>query len=984
MFNLLLDENLFSEVWINVIAGIISSALLAILPFVIGLVKTKSKNKFYKALFNVTSPSETEKIYIKHYVKHAFEKVYFPILGGEKNVNYKSLVKEIKSEKLKTTIILGSSGIGKSTLMCKLAYLFRSKPNENDGKRQSAINYGILFYKLGRGSSIDAVLADIGRKLSSDRTYILFLDGLDEVPDLQNESGEAVLNKLLIKLFSSEYSSGLNKIFISLRPEILSKGYSYAFNIQPQYISDSTAIYKICNFNEKQILTMYRRERYSYKNGVRMKADLFIRRQNYKKLRQVVKENPQSIFTYPLILTWANEILCDYNIEKLKYISWYDALGKVIEKESDREYDIELSKKGKIIGVSADERDKYKGDFKKFLLNIALRMAQTNSQRVAQSVVSEVVSQLNLNGEPTVFLARRLLRYIERSETENGEKSEPYYEFIHNTVYWRALAEAMLNPHIPQTVRAAIITGFNKDTPVLQYCRQGLYSVYGEKIFPYGNQDKYFAAVENKVIECNVLQNVIPCEIVLSCFYGIDQVVFNISSDSAVKFGFAQIKEFVENRKVDFSNSPISDLTILQSFSDSSFNALDCSNSDVVTVKIPDYVTEIKFLKCASLKNVEIGSGVQSIGEFAFGGCTSLENITIPDSVKDIGKGAFLKCTSLKSVKIGSGLQSLGEHVFDQCISLEGITIPSNVKDIGECAFLHCTSLKNVEIGNGVISIGEQAFGGCISLEGITIPDNVKELGKGAFAGCASLKNVEIGSGVQSIGEFAFGGCTSLENITIPDSVKDIGKGAFIKCASLKNVKIGNGVELIDGGAFSYCTALESVSIPDNVKGIGEVAFYGCTSLKSVKIGSGLQSIGESAFYDCTSLKNVKIGSGVQSIGAQAFQFCASLESVTIPDNVKDIGKLTFYYCTSLKNLKIGNDVELIGERVFDYCTSLESITIPESVKKIGKGAFANSGIAAITFGGTVSDWEKVEKAETFYLSEVKEVVCKDGSVEVK
>ena len=245
----------------------------------------------------------------------------------------------------------------------------------------------------------------------------------------------------------------------------------------------------------------------------------------------------------------------------------------------------------------------------------------------------------------------------------------------------------MLNPHIPQTVRAAIITAFNKDTPVLQYCRQGLYSVYGEKIFPYGNQDKYFAAVENKVIECNVLQNVLPCEIVLSCFYGIDQVVFNISSDSAVKFGFAQIKEFVENRKVDFSNSPISDLTILQSFSDSSFNALDCSNSDVVTVKIPDYVTGIKFLKCTSLKNVEIGSGVQSLGEQAFGDCTSLESITIPSNVKDIGKGAFLKCTSLKSVKIGSGLQSLGEYVFGDCTSLESITIPESVKKIGKGAF---------------------------------------------------------------------------------------------------------------------------------------------------------------------------------------------------------------------------------------------------------------------------------------------------------
>lgn len=45
------------------------------------------------------------------------------------------------------------------------------------------------------------------------------------------------------------------------------------------------------------------------------------------------------------------------------------------------------------------------------------------------------------------------------------------------------------------------------------------------------------------------------------------------------------------------------------------------------------------FIRC-----VEIGSGVTSIGEYAFNYCSSLSSVTIPNSVTSIGEGAFGQC----------------------------------------------------------------------------------------------------------------------------------------------------------------------------------------------------------------------------------------------------------------------------------------------------------------------------------------------------
>ena len=70
---------------------------------------------------------------------------------------------------------------------------------------------------------------------------------------------------------------------------------------------------------------------------------------------------------------------------------------------------------------------------------------------------------------------------------------------------------------------------------------------------------------------------------------------------------------------------------------------------------------------CNMLQNVEIGSGVTSIGNYAFANCSSLSSITIPDRVTSIGNSAFYSCYSLSSITIPDGVTSIGSNAFQYC-----------------------------------------------------------------------------------------------------------------------------------------------------------------------------------------------------------------------------------------------------------------------------------------------------------------------------
>jgi len=163
-----------------------------------------------------------------------------------------------------------------------------------------------------------------------------------------------------------------------------------------------------------------------------------------------------------------------------------------------------------------------------------------------------------------------------------------------------------------------------------------------------------------------------------------------------------------------------------------------------------------------TIRRVEIGSGVTSIGDNSFYYCYSLTSITIPDSVTSISNNAFRNCYGLASVTIPDRVWSISSNAFYYCYSLTSITIPDSVTSIGTYAFYYCYTLASVTIPDSVTRIGNYTFRNCYGLASVTIPDSVTSIGNYSIYQCVTLASVTIHDSVTSIGENAFSSCTGV------------------------------------------------------------------------------------------------------------------------------------------------------------------------------------------------------------------------------
>lgn len=131
------------------------------------------------------------------------------------------------------------------------------------------------------------------------------------------------------------------------------------------------------------------------------------------------------------------------------------------------------------------------------------------------------------------------------------------------------------------------------------------------------------------------------------------------------------------------------------------------------------------------VKELVIGEGVTTVGEYAFYRCVNMEKLTLPSTADVLGYRAFGFCKALKEVDLPEGVRIIESRCFDFCEGIEIIRLPLSLRALDIIGFHGTTNLKAVyyagteeswnqirlsqvyvEEGNDLVVAAERHYGG--------------------------------------------------------------------------------------------------------------------------------------------------------------------------------------------------------------------------------------------------------------------------------
>ena len=389
-----------------------------------------------------------------------------------------------------------------------------------------------------------------------------------------------------------------------------------------------------------------------------------------------------------------------------------------------------------------------------------------------------------------------------------------------------------------------------------------------------------------------------------------------------------------------------------------------------------------------------IGSGIKTIGSYAFADCTDLAEIIVPDGVISIGNGAFLQNSGAKRVVLPPSTVYIGHGALRDCSALTSVSLSDSMSNrLFLDMFEGCTNLKSVDIPDGITDIYEGDLASCPNWTDIyydnwgrvwnrvvsnvrdSIPDRMNVHFKDNIYDSGSCgENVTWTltadgtltiSGTGAMTDYTYDSrspwysCrTYIKRVVMQQGVTSIGDLAFWDCSGLTSVTIPDGVTSIGGDAFSGCAALTSVTIPGSVTNVGQDAFDNCSSLTDIYYGgygTDWQKLNVSIPTSATvHFKDNIYGKGDCGInvtweltgdGTLIISGTGRISNYSYDNNAP------WYSCRAyIKRVVIQQGVRAIGDQAFYYCENLTSVTIPDSVTSIGGSAFSGcSGLTSVT-----------------------------------
>ncbi len=383
---------------------------------------------------------------------------------------------------------------------------------------------------------------------------------------------------------------------------------------------------------------------------------------------------------------------------------------------------------------------------------------------------------------------------------------------------------------------------------------------------------------------------------------------------------------------------------------------------------------------------------VTAIGSSAFSNCDSITKITIPATVTSIkdeeySTVGFHTCDNLESIVVdeANGNYSSENGVLYNKDKTKIISVPAKAID-GEFV-----------MPSTVTAVSRYAFDAHNGIK-LTLSDNLSSIDWSyinakefvASDNCAKFSTVDgvvFNKGKTTLVRFPVS--SDITEYDIPEGVKIICEYSFKK-SSIKRLGVPASVVFFEDMAFDEVTQLQRVDyhclhcwceLQFEVMSYTNTTYanplrYGAKLYIDDILIDDLDSIGTHndeitkvnayAFYGYDHFRSLTIPSSVQKIGEGAFACCDNLKLLTVYANVTEWGDKAFYWCPDLYTVQFAEGTTEIGDEAFWSCDNLQELYIPSTMTYIGNGAFygyRGQTIDKICFGGTSSQWSKVDKS---------------------
>lgn len=203
---------------------------------------------------------------------------------------------------------------------------------------------------------------------------------------------------------------------------------------------------------------------------------------------------------------------------------------------------------------------------------------------------------------------------------------------------------------------------------------------------------------------------------------------------------------------------------------------------------------------------IKFPSDITKIREYCLYYNKSIKNILIPSNIKKIEQYAFSQA-SLKNVTIEEGLETIGESAFYMSSNGLQINIPKTVTSIGTNCFYGTTNTCRIEFDGRITGVPKYGFAG----------------GQNNFrSGPVVNFTQEALETITSVGDYGFKSSSCLQNVLTP-RIKTIGSYAFQYNEFKEPVTIQP--TSLGSNAFSGSYFREGLTILEGLTDIGTYAF---------------------------------------------------------------------------------------------------------------------------------------------------------------